>query len=49
MVKKKSIKKLGGTKTLSPKVQKLRGIIETNESVEYKQILTEELSKKYGV
>lgn len=36
-------------KQLSPKVKKLRGIIKTNESFDYKQILTEELSKKYGV
>lgn len=36
-------------KQLSPKVQKLRGIIKANDNLEYKQILTEELSKKYGV
>jgi hypothetical protein len=36
------------SKQLSPKVQKLRGIIKINENVDYKQILTEELSKKYG-
>ena len=36
-------------KQLSPKVQKLRGIIEANDNLDYKQILTEELSKKYGV
>lgn len=36
-------------KQLSPKVQKLRGILETNGNIDYKQILTEELSKKYGV
>ncbi|RAV28493.1 DUF6364 family protein [Sinomicrobium soli] len=36
-------------KQLSPKVQKLRGIIKTGENVDYKKILTEELSKKYGV
>ncbi len=36
-------------KQLSPKVQKLRGIIKTDESFDYKQVLTEELSKKYGV
>lgn len=34
---------------LSPKVRKLRGIIKTAESFDYKQTLTEELSKKYGV
>lgn len=36
-------------KELSPKVQKLRGIIKVNENFNYKQSLTEELSKKYGV
>ena len=36
-------------KELSPKVRKLRGIIKTNDDLDYKQILTEELSKKYGV
>ncbi len=36
-------------KQLSPKVRKLRGIIKTDEKLDYKQILTEELSKKYGV
>ena len=36
-------------KQLSPKVRKLRGIIKTDDNVDYKQILTEELSKKYGV
>lgn len=34
---------------LSPRVKKLRGIIKTDENVDYKKILTEELSKKYGV
>jgi hypothetical protein len=34
---------------LSPKVRKLRGIIKTDENFDYKQILTEELSKKYHV
>lgn len=34
---------------LSPKVRKLRGIIKTKENIDYKQILTEELSKKYGI
>lgn len=33
---------------LSPRVQRLRGIIKTNENLDYKQILTEELLKKYG-
>lgn len=36
-------------KELSPKVQKLRGIIKTDDKLDYKKILTEELSKKYGV
>jgi hypothetical protein len=36
-------------KQLSPKVRKLRGIIKSNQTIDYKQILTEELSKKYGV
>ncbi|HDR52624.1 MAG TPA: hypothetical protein ENN90_13570 [Mariniphaga anaerophila] len=34
---------------LSPKVRKLRGIINANEDLDYKKILTEELSKKYDV
>lgn len=34
---------------LSPKVRKLRGILKTDENFDYKQILTEELSKKYGI
>lgn len=36
-------------KKLSPKVRKLRGILKTDENFDYKKILTEELSKKYGV
>jgi hypothetical protein len=36
-------------KQLSIKVKKLRGIIKTDNNVDYKQIITEELSKKYGV
>jgi len=36
-------------KQLSPKVRKLRGIIKIDQSIDYKQTLTEELSKKYGV
>jgi len=36
-------------KQLSPKVRKLRGIIKIDDDLDYKQILTEELSKKYGV
>jgi hypothetical protein len=34
--------------TLSPRVQRLRGILDADEAKDYKQILTEELSKKYG-
>lgn len=33
-------------KQLSPKVRKLRGILKTDSNLDYKQILTEELSKK---
>lgn len=36
-------------KSLSPKVKKLRGILKTDQELDYKKILTEELSKKYGV
>ena len=36
-------------KQLSPKVKKLRGVIKTNQNLDYKEILTEELSKKYGL
>lgn len=36
-------------KPLSPRVRKLRGIIKPDNNSDYKQILTEELSKKYGV
>lgn len=36
-------------KQLSTKVRKLRGIIKTDENLDYKKILTEELSKKYGI
>lgn len=36
-------------KLLSPQVQKLRGIIKADKNMDYKQILTEELSKKYGI
>ena len=36
-------------KQLSPRVKKLRGIIKVEDNVYYKQILTEELSKKYGI
>lgn len=36
-------------KQLSPNVRKLRGIIKADDKFDYKQILTEELSKKYGI
>lgn len=36
-------------KQLSPKVRKLRGILKTDDNFDYKQILTEELTKKYGL
>ena len=35
-------------KELSPKIRKLRGIIKIEKNFDYKQIVTEELSKKYG-
>lgn len=34
---------------LSPRIKRLRGIIKTDEKIDYKKILTEELSKKYGL
>lgn len=34
---------------LSPRVQRLRGIIKTNESIDIVEVLTEELEKKYGI
>ncbi len=34
---------------LSPRIRRLRGIIKTNEKLNHKQIITEELSKKYGL
>lgn len=34
---------------LSYKVKKLRGIIKTEDNLDYKKTLTEELSKKYGI
>jgi len=37
------------SRQLSPKVRKLRGIINTDENLDYKEVLTKELSKKYGV
>jgi len=36
-------------KQLSLKVRKLKGIIKIDKNFDYKQVLTEELSKKYGV
>ena len=36
-------------KQLSPKVRKFRGIIKIENNLNYKEILTEELSKKYGI
>ncbi|MGJ8744137.1 DUF6364 family protein [Polaribacter sp.] len=36
-------------KELSYKVSKLRGIIKTDKEIDCKKILTEELSKKYGL
>lgn len=36
-------------KELSPKIRKLRGIIKIEKNFDYKQIVTEELSKKYGI
>lgn len=44
-VSRKKIKK----EQLSSKVNKLRGIIKVDDNFDYKQILTEELSKKYGL
>ncbi len=34
---------------LSPRVRKLRGILKVDKDFDYKQTLTEELSKKYEV
>ncbi|MBL0293619.1 MAG: hypothetical protein IPQ04_04935 [Saprospiraceae bacterium] len=34
---------------LSSKVRKLRGIIKVDKNLNYQEILTEELSKKYGI
>ena len=36
-------------KELSPRIQRLRGIIKTKEKLDYKQLLQEELEKKYGI
>lgn len=32
---------------LSPRIQRLRGIIKTDAPIDYKKVLAEELSKKY--
>lgn len=34
---------------LSPRVNRLRGILKVDKDFDYKKVLTEELSKKYGV
>jgi hypothetical protein len=34
---------------LSPRVRRLRGIISVEEDFDYKKVLVDELSKKYGV
>ncbi len=34
---------------LSPRIRRLRGVIKVSGKLDYKQILTEELSKKYGI
>ena len=34
---------------LSPRIQRLRGILTIDDDFDYKEVLTEELSKKYGV
>ncbi len=34
---------------LSPRIQRLRGIIKTSGDINHKQVLTEELTKKYGI
>lgn len=36
-------------KDLSPQLKKLRGIIKVDEEIDYKQLIVQELSKKYGV
>lgn len=36
-------------KELSPKINKLRGILKTEKGFDYKKVLTEELSKKHGI
>jgi hypothetical protein len=42
-------KKIAQPKTLSPRVKKLRGILKANRDIDRKQILEDELSKKYGI
>jgi len=37
------------TKEISPRVNNLRGILKVEDDFDYKKVLTEELSKKYGV
>ncbi len=37
------------TKKLSPKVQKLRGIVKVGPDFDYKKVLDEERNKKYGI
>ena len=34
---------------LSPRIQRLRGIMTIDDDFEYKKVLTEELSKKYDI
>ncbi len=36
------------TEELSPRVKRLRGIIKGDKQLDYKEILTQELTKKYG-
>ena len=41
-------KRILKSEELSPRVKRLRGIIKTKGELNYKEILTEELLKKYG-
>ena len=34
---------------LSPRVQRLRGIIKVDDDFDYKEVLADELAKKYGI
>ncbi|MCB0629477.1 MAG: hypothetical protein KDD15_07090 [Lewinella sp.] len=34
---------------LSPRIKRLRGIMTIDDDFDYKEVLTEELSKKYGI